>query len=114
MGYVMQNSIMMNESIKNNILYGIDGKVSTRTLEYYSDLSNLHSFITQLPDKYNTEIGENGIKISGGQQQKINIARNLIKQPEILLLDEATANLDSESEKKYKMLYIKRLQIELQ
>ncbi|MCO4330234.1 hypothetical protein [Staphylococcus hyicus] len=50
---------------------GDNGKVSTRTLEYYSDFSNLHSFITQIPDKYNTEIGENGIKIFGGQQQKI-------------------------------------------
>ncbi|MCA0116995.1 ABC transporter ATP-binding protein [Staphylococcus epidermidis] len=100
LGYVMQNNIMMNGSIRDNILYGVSNNISDDELEYYSILANSHDFISNLPHQYDSQIGESGIKLSGGQKQRINIARNLIKNPDILLLDEATASLDSESEKK--------------
>lgn len=100
LGYVMQNNSMMNGTIKDNILYGITKKVSDEELIYYSKLANCYDFIMDLAQKFDTEVGERGVKLSVGQAQRINIARNFIKNPEILLLDEATASLDSESEQK--------------
>lgn len=100
LGYVMQNNSMMNGTIKDNILYGISKKVSDEELVYYSKLANCYDFIMDLEHKFDTEVGERGVKLSVGQAQRINIARNFIKNPEILLLDEATASLDSESEQK--------------
>ena len=100
LGYVMQSNSMMNGTIKDNILYGISKKVSDEELVYYSKLANCYDFIMDLEHKFDTEVGERGVKLSVGQAQRINIARNFIKNPEILLLDEATASLDSESEQK--------------
>tara|TARA_B100001250_G_scaffold97709_1_gene82002 strand:+ start:101 stop:1927 length:1827 start_codon:yes stop_codon:yes gene_type:complete len=98
-GIVTQNAILFNDTIKHNISYG-SIQLSEEKIVKAIDSANLNDLINKLPEGLNTIIGENGVKLSGGEKQRLSIARAIIKNPEILILDEATASLDSESEKK--------------
>ncbi|MGK8925620.1 ABC transporter ATP-binding protein [Staphylococcus aureus] len=101
LGYVMQDNSMMSGTIRDNILYGLeDQEIKDDYLDYYCKLANCYDFVNNLEERYDTFIGERGVKLSGGQRQRIDIARSFIKNPKVLLLDEITANLDSESEHK--------------
>ncbi len=94
---VPQDSFLFNDSIKNNILLGQEMASKDEIIEA-SKRANAFEFIQNLPDKFNTKIGERGVKLSGGQRQRIAIARAMLKDSPILILDEATASLDSDSE----------------
>ena len=96
-GVVLQDSILFNDTVANNIAYGKPG-AKQKEIERAAKTANAHEFILALPDGYKTIVGERGVKLSGGEQQRINIARAILKNPPILVLDEATSSLDSESE----------------
>lgn len=98
-GVVMQDSILFNDTAENNIKYG-GKKIPPKNVIIASKAANADIFISKLPQKYKTIVGERGVKLSGGEQQRINIARAFLKNPPILVLDEATSSLDSESEQK--------------
>ncbi|MGG6231411.1 ABC transporter ATP-binding protein [Tenacibaculum sp. SDUM215027] len=98
MGMVTQDSILFNDTIKNNITLGIENKADKETIEA-AKIANAHEFIKDLPNGYDTNIGDSGNKLSGGQKQRLSIARAVLKNPPIMILDEATSALDTESEK---------------
>ncbi|MCK4558495.1 MAG: ABC transporter ATP-binding protein [Calditrichia bacterium] len=97
MGIVTQEVILFNDTVANNIAYGLD-KYSVEEIENAAKLANAYDFIMELPDAFQTLIGERGMLVSGGQRQRISIARAILKNPPILIFDEATSSLDSESE----------------
>ncbi|MEQ6008796.1 ABC transporter ATP-binding protein [Enterococcus faecalis] len=99
-GFVSQDSAIMAGTIRDNLTYGLAENFSDEQLWDVLELAYARKFVEEMPDKLNTEVGERGVKISGGQRQRIAIARSFLRNPKILMLDEATASLDSESEMK--------------
>ena len=97
-GVVPQDTVLFNDSIFYNIAYGKDNATKDE-VEEAARAAQIHEFIASLPDGYGTTVGERGLKLSGGEKQRVGIARTLLKDPPILLLDEATSALDSETER---------------
>ncbi len=98
MGNVNQEPILFNDTIFNNIAFGVEGATEEQVIAA-AKIANAHEFIMEKENGYQTNIGERGSKLSGGQRQRISIARAILKNPPILILDEATASLDTESER---------------
>ncbi len=97
-GVVPQDTVLFNDTIYYNIAYGLDN-ASRVEVEKAAKDAQIHDFILSLPDGYETTVGERGLKLSGGEKQRVGIARTLLKNPQILLLDEATSALDTETER---------------
>lgn len=97
-GVVPQDTVLFNDTIRYNIGYGRAG-ASQDDIEAAARAASIHDFIAALPEGYDTPVGERGLKLSGGEKQRVGIARTLLKDPPILLLDEATSALDSETER---------------
>ena len=98
MGIVSQESILFNDTVHNNIAFGMKNATREDVIEA-AKVANAHDFIMQLENGYDTYIGDRGMNLSGGQRQRLSIARAVLKNPPILILDEATSSLDTESEK---------------
>ncbi|WP_428488473.1 ABCB family ABC transporter ATP-binding protein/permease [Rhodopila sp.] len=96
-GVVPQDTVLFNDTIRYNIGYGRPG-ASQADIEQAARLAQVHDFVLKLPDGYDTQVGERGLKLSGGEKQRVAIARTILKDPRILILDEATSALDSRTE----------------
>lgn len=106
MGIVCQEPVLFNDTVYNNITFGVDtslpapeGMTWRQAAENAARIANAHDFIADMPDGYDTVIGDRGSRLSGGQRQRLSIARAILKNPPVLILDEATSALDSESER---------------
>ena len=106
MGIVCQEPVLFNDTVYNNITFGVDtslpapdGMTWREAVEKAARIANAHEFVADMPDGYDTVIGDRGSRLSGGQRQRISIARAVLKNPPVLILDEATSALDSESER---------------
>ena len=109
MGIVSQDSILFNDTIANNIKLGTQDATDTAILDA-AKIANADEFIQNLPEKYNTNIGDSGNTLSGGQKQRLSIARAVLKNPPIMILDEATSALDTESEQLVQIALEKMMQ----
>jgi ABC-type multidrug transport system fused ATPase/permease subunit len=98
-GLVQQEPFLFNGTVKENIAYG-DLSAGQARIEAVAQAARAHEFVVELPEKYDTWIGERGVKLSVGQKQRISIARVLLKDPPIIVFDEATSNIDTETEVK--------------
>lgn len=98
LGMVTQESVLFNDTVYNNILMGKED-ASEEEVMNAAKIANAHQFIENLPEQYQTNIGDDGSKLSGGQKQRLSIARAVLKNPPIMILDEATSALDTESER---------------
>jgi ATP-binding cassette subfamily B protein len=96
-GVVPQDTVLFNDTIRYNIAYGRPGATQAE-IEQAAKLAQVHDFVLRLPDGYDTRVGERGLKLSGGEKQRVAIARTLLKNPRILILDEATSALDTRTE----------------
>lgn len=101
-GVVPQESLLFNDTVANNIRYGREG-ITRQDVINAAEIANAHDFILELHNGYDTEVGDRGVRLSGGQRQRIAIARAIVGRPEILIFDEATSSLDTESEKQVQM-----------
>ncbi len=97
-GVVPQDTVLFNDTVRYNIAYGRDG-ASQAEIEAAARAAKIHDFIVSLPEGYETKVGERGLKLSGGEKQRVGIARTLLKNPPILILDEATSALDTQTER---------------
>jgi ATP-binding cassette, subfamily B, heavy metal transporter len=95
---VPQDTVLFNDTVYYNIAYG-RADASREEVEEAARAAKIHDFITSLPDGYKTTVGERGLKLSGGEKQRVGIARTLLKNPPILILDEATSALDTQTER---------------
>jgi ATP-binding cassette, subfamily B, heavy metal transporter len=96
-GVVPQDTVLFNDTIRYNIAYGRPGATQDE-IEHAARLAQVHDFVVSLPDGYDTKVGERGLKLSGGEKQRVAIARTILKDPRILILDEATSALDTHTE----------------
>ena len=102
LGYVPQSTYLVDDSIKNNIAFAIDPKITDlERIKSCAKIAQVHNFISNLPSQYETIVGENGTKLSGGQKQRVGVARALYHDPEIIIFDEATSSIDTETEDKF-------------
>ena len=97
-GYVQQEPMMFHDTIYNNICYG-NGTFTADDVFHAADVANAHEFIARQPDGYDSILGERGVDLSGGERQRISIARAVLHSPKLLVFDEATASVDSETER---------------
>jgi len=96
-GIVTQETILFNDTVRNNIAYGLED-CSLEAIIAAAKAANAHNFIMEMPQQYDSIIGDRGVKLSGGERQRLSLARAILKNPPILILDEATSALDTESE----------------
>jgi ABC-type multidrug transport system fused ATPase/permease subunit len=97
MGIVTQETLLFHDTVEYNVAYGKAGATRDE-IEHACRMAQAHDFIAALPEGYRSEVGERGVRLSGGQRQRLAIARAFLKDPPILILDEATSDLDAESE----------------
>jgi len=99
LGVVSQETIIFHDTVRANIAYGETDRYSQEDIEAAAKAANAHQFVVQLPDGYDTVLGDRGVRLSGGQRQRIAIARAILRDPPLLIFDEATSSLDTESER---------------
>ncbi|HOH84907.1 MAG TPA: ATP-binding cassette domain-containing protein, partial [Bacteroidales bacterium] len=109
MGIVTQETILFNDTVFNNIAFGMES-VSEEAVIQAAKIANAHDFIMQLENGYQSYIGDRGMKLSGGQKQRLSIARAVLLNPPVMILDEATSSLDTESERLVQEALVKLMQ----
>jgi ATP-binding cassette subfamily B protein len=109
-GIVEQEPFLFSRSIRENISYGVDRDISDREIESAARAAAIHDVILSFPDGYNTLVGEKGVTLSGGQKQRVAIARTLLKDPRILILDDSTSSVDTETEAEIRSALISLMQ----